>query len=62
MLYQGKPKEAREAWRVKRGEKALDFLESALAGRNWLAASTITIADMRSSPMRGWHTKAVSSF
>jgi glutathione S-transferase len=46
MLYQGKPKEAREAWRVERGEKALDFMEGALAGCNWLAANTITIADI----------------
>jgi glutathione S-transferase len=46
MLYQGKPKEAREAWRVERGERALDLMESALAGRDWLAANAFTIADI----------------
>jgi glutathione S-transferase len=46
MLYQGKPKQTREAWRVERGEKALDLMESALAGRDWLATSTCTIADI----------------
>ena len=46
MLYQGKPKEAREAWRVERGEKALNFMESELVGRQWLVASTLTIADI----------------
>jgi glutathione S-transferase len=43
MLYQGKPKEAREAWRV---AKELDFLESALADGDWLTANTFTIADI----------------
>ena len=46
MADQGKPKEARETWRVERGEKALDFLESALADRDWLTANTFTIADI----------------
>jgi glutathione S-transferase len=46
MLYQGKPKEAREAWRVERGEKALNFMESELVGRQWLVANMFTIADI----------------
>lgn len=46
MVYQGKPKEAREAWRVERGEKALNLMESELVGRDWLAASSFTIADI----------------
>lgn len=46
MLYQGKPKEAREAWRVERGEKALNLMESELVDRDWLAASSFTIADI----------------
>src|ERR1700751_3717594 len=46
MFYQGKPKEARDAWRVERGEKALDLMESQLVGRNWLAAGSFTIADI----------------
>ncbi len=33
MRYQGKSKEQREAWRVERGEQALDFMESRLAPR-----------------------------
>jgi glutathione S-transferase len=46
MLYLGKPKEAREAWRVDRAEKALDLMQSELAARDWLAANTFTIADI----------------
>jgi glutathione S-transferase len=46
MLYQGKPKDAREAWRVERGEKALNLMESELVGRDWLAGSSFTIADI----------------
>ena len=46
MLYQGKPKEARESWRVERAERALDLMQSGLAARDWLAANTFTIADI----------------
>jgi len=46
MFYQGKSRETREAWRVERGEKALDLMESQLAGRAWLAGSDFTIADI----------------
>lgn len=46
MLYQGKPREAREQWRVERGEQALDYMENHLAGRQWLAGDTFTIADI----------------
>lgn len=46
MLYLNKPKETREAWRVERGEKALDFMESALDGREWFVADTFSIADV----------------
>lgn len=46
MHYQGKPKEAREAWRVERGEKALDLMESQLAGRPYLVGDTFTVADV----------------
>jgi glutathione S-transferase len=57
MLFQGKPKAAREAWRVERGEKALDFMEGHLApqegiGRHtptippFLVGGTMTIADI----------------
>jgi glutathione S-transferase len=46
MLYLGKPSEAREAWRVERGEQALDLMERLLEGRDWLAGDGLTIADI----------------
>ena len=46
MLYQGKSREAREPWRVERGEQALDYMENHLAGSQWLAGNTFTIADI----------------
>lgn len=46
MVYQGKPKSAREAWRVERGERALDLMDRWLAGRDWLVGTTFTIADV----------------
>ena len=55
MLYQGKPKSAREAWRVERGEKALDLMEAHLRGDMrksdsipwpWFVGPSITIADV----------------
>lgn len=46
MLYQGNSREAREPWRVERGEQALDYMENHLAGSQWLAGNTFTIADI----------------
>ena len=57
MLYQGKPKDAREAWRVERGEKALDFMEAHFAQadashqfnptiRPYLVGGSLKIADI----------------
>ena len=46
MLYQGKPPETRESWRVERGENALDYMENHLSGRQWLAGDIFTIADI----------------
>jgi glutathione S-transferase len=46
MLYQGKPKDAREPQRVERGEKALDFMNAELAGRMFLVGDKPTIADI----------------
>lgn len=46
MKYLGKSKDEREAWRVERGEKALDFIEQQLAGRDFLAGPALTIADI----------------
>ena len=46
MLYQGKSASQREAWRVERGEQALDLMALSLAGKDWLAAERFTIADI----------------
>lgn len=46
MKYLGKSKDEREAWRVERGDKALDLVEQQLEGRDYLAGSTVTIADI----------------
>lgn len=50
MVYQGRAKKDREAWRVERGEAALDLMERSLAGRNWLTGETMTIADIALLP------------
>ena len=57
MLYLKRPKDAREAWRVERGEKALDLMEGALAASDapparrpeaghFLVGDTFSIADI----------------
>ncbi len=46
MLYLKRPKDAREAWRVERGEKALDLMERELARNEFLVGGTFTIADI----------------
>jgi glutathione S-transferase len=46
MFYLGKPKEAREAWRVERGDKALDYMDRQLNRRKWLVGDAMTIADI----------------
>lgn len=46
MTYLNKSKETREAWRVERGEQALDHLEDHLSGADWLVGSTMTVADI----------------
>ncbi len=51
MLYQNNPAEARESWRVERGEGALDLMEQhlmeqALTGRDWLVGQRMSIADI----------------
>ena len=50
MVYLGRAKEAREPWRVERGEAALDLMDRSLADRNWLAGETMTIADIALLP------------
>lgn len=46
MKFLGRAKTERDAWRVERGEKALDFVEQQLTGRDFLAGSALTIADI----------------
>lgn len=46
MKYLGRSKAERDAWRVERGEKALDFVEQQLVGRDFLTGPTPTIADI----------------
>ncbi len=46
MTYKGQSKETREAFRVERGEKALDHMERQLSNRDWLAADHMTLADI----------------
>ncbi|MDF1790815.1 MAG: glutathione S-transferase family protein [Thalassobaculaceae bacterium] len=46
MYYRGEPKETREAWRVTRGEAALDAMDSALSGAAFLVGDSLTIADI----------------
>lgn len=46
MVYLGKPKEEREAWRVERGEAALDLMEGLLDGKDWLVGGQLTLADI----------------
>jgi glutathione S-transferase len=46
MRYLGKTRDQCEPWRVERGEKALDFMESRIAGRDYYVGGTVTIADI----------------
>lgn len=46
MKFLGRTKDEREVWRIERGEKALDFVEQQLAGRDFLAGPSPTIADI----------------
>ena len=46
MVYQGKPREAREGWRVERGEAALELMNRWLAAHDWFVSSRFTIADV----------------
>jgi glutathione S-transferase len=40
----------REAWRVERGERALDLMECLIAGRDWFVGNAMTIADIALLP------------
>jgi glutathione S-transferase len=46
MFYLGKPKQDREAWRVERGETALDLLDEHLSTRTWVTDAGFTVADV----------------
>ncbi|MEQ8585330.1 MAG: glutathione S-transferase family protein [Thalassobaculaceae bacterium] len=46
MVYRGEPRETREAWRVERGEAALDAMNRSLDGRRFLVGDTLTVADI----------------
>lgn len=46
MKYLGKSAESRDPEKVKRGEKALTFMDSALGQRDWLVDGQMTIADI----------------
>ena len=46
MLYQGQSKDARQDWRVERGEASLDLMDRHLATREWFAANRFTITDI----------------
>ncbi|WP_420403376.1 glutathione S-transferase family protein [Nisaea sp.] len=46
MVYEGKPAEEREGWRVTKAEAALDHMERQLAGKPFLVGTRLTIADI----------------
>jgi glutathione S-transferase len=46
MFYLGKSKESRDPNRVERGEKALDYMERQLNGRQFLAGDVFSVADI----------------
>jgi glutathione S-transferase len=46
IVYLKRSMAEREAWRVERGEAALDLMEKQLSGRSWLAGEGMTIADI----------------
>ncbi|GJD94723.1 glutathione S-transferase family protein [Methylobacterium iners] len=46
MRYLGKPSEARDPARVRRGEAALDLMERHLAGAQWMVGHGVSLADV----------------
>lgn len=46
MVFLGRDKSEREAWRVERGEQALDLMEHLISGRDWFVGDAYTIADI----------------
>jgi glutathione S-transferase len=46
MVYLGRSKAERDAWRVERGEKALDLMQSLITGRTWFVGDSLSVADI----------------
>ena len=50
IVYLKRSLEQREAWRVERGEAALDLMEQMLSERSWLVGDAMTVADIALLP------------
>ena len=50
IVYLKRSLDQREAWRVERGEAALDLMNRLLDGQEWLVGSSMTIADIALLP------------
>ena len=50
IVYLKRSLDQREAWRVERGEAALDLMEQMLSERSWLVGETMTVADIALLP------------
>ena len=46
MVYLGRSKAEREAWRVERGETALDLMQALIKGRTWFVGDSLSVADI----------------
>ena len=50
IVYLKRSLDQREAWRVERGEAALDLMDQMLAARSWLVGNAMTVADVALLP------------
>ncbi|HTN98472.1 MAG TPA: glutathione S-transferase family protein [Nordella sp.] len=46
MVYLGRSKDQREAWRVERAEKALDLMQRLIKGNMWFVGDSLSVADI----------------
>jgi len=46
MVYLGRSKDERDAWRVERGEKALDLMQRLIKGKMWFVGDSLSVADI----------------
>ncbi len=46
IVYLGRSKDEREAWRVERGEKALDLMQRLIKGKMWFVGDSLSVADI----------------